>query len=77
MYNTSKYSLPALEQIFTISAVLGCFAVHYVVSSGFILTKSLYIYIYAFSRRIYPKRFTQAIHFFVCVPWELNPQPLF
>ncbi len=42
-----------------------------------------YIYIYAFSRRFYPKRLTgyiQAIHFFfldsTCVPWESNPQPL-
>ncbi len=37
------------------------------------------IYIYAFSRRFYPKRLIQAICFcfFVsmCVPWELNPQP--
>ncbi len=38
------------------------------------------IYIYAFSRRFYPKRLTvqciQAIHFVsMCVPWELNPQP--
>ncbi len=39
----------------------------------------LYIYIYAFSRRIYPKRLTvhSAYTFFVsmCVPWELNPLP--
>ncbi len=34
----------------------------------------LYIYIYAFSRRFYPK---QAIHILVStvVPWESNPQP--
>ncbi len=37
------------------------------------------IYMYAFSRRFYPKRLT--VHsdytFFIsmCVPWELNPQP--
>ncbi len=35
------------------------------------------IYIYAFSRRFYPKRLT--VHsgytfFSMCVPWELNPQ---
>ncbi len=38
-----------------------------------------YIYIYAFSRRFYPKRLTvyPDYTFFVsmCVPWELNPQP--
>ncbi len=41
----------------------------------------IYIYIYAFCRRFYPKRLT--VHsgytfFFVstCVPWESNPQPL-
>ncbi len=37
------------------------------------------IYIYAFSRRFYPKRLTVHLGytFFVsiCVPWELNPQP--
>ncbi len=39
-----------------------------------------YIYIYAFIRRFYPKRFTvhSGYTFFVstCVPWESNPQPL-
>ncbi len=40
----------------------------------------LNIYMYAFSRRFYPKRLTvddiQAIRVLsVCVPWELNPQP--
>ncbi len=39
-----------------------------------------YIYIYAFSRRFYPKRLTlhSGYTFFVsmCVPWELNPQYL-
>ncbi len=38
-----------------------------------------YIYMYAFSRRFYPKRLTvhSGYTFFVsmCVPWELNPQP--
>ncbi len=36
----------------------------------------IYIYIYAFSRRFYPKAI-QAIHFFIsmCIPWELNPWP--
>ncbi len=37
------------------------------------------IYMYAFSRRFYPKRLTIAfrlyIFFSMCVPWELNPQP--
>ncbi len=37
-------------------------------------------YIYAFSRRFYPKRLTvhSGYTFIVsmCVPWELNPQPL-
>ncbi len=41
---------------------------------------TFYIYIYAFSRRFYPKRLTvhSGYNFFVstCVPWELNPQPL-
>ncbi len=40
-----------------------------------------HIYIYAFSRRFYPKRLTVHLgytFFFVstCVPWESNPQPL-
>ncbi len=37
-----------------------------------------YIYIYAFSRRFYPKRLTvhSGYTLSVCVPWELNPQPL-
>ncbi len=39
-----------------------------------------YIYIYAFSRRFYPKQLT--VHsgytfvLSVCVPWKSNPQPL-
>ncbi len=37
------------------------------------------LYIYAFSRRFYPKRLTvhSGYTFFlsVCVPWELNPWP--
>ncbi len=39
----------------------------------------IYIYSYAFSRRFYPKRLIQAIHYFIfvsmCVPWQWNPQP--
>ncbi len=38
-----------------------------------------YIYIYAFSRRFYPKWLTvhSGYTYFIsmCVPWELNPQP--
>ncbi len=39
-----------------------------------------YIYIYAFSRRFYPKRLGHSGYtcfFFItmCVPWESNPQP--
>ncbi len=38
-----------------------------------------YIYIYAFSRRFYPKRLTIAFRLYIfistCVPWESNPQP--
>ncbi len=34
-----------------------------------------YIYIYAFSRRFYPKRLTLTYDLLMCVPWELNPQP--
>ncbi len=40
-----------------------------------------YIYIYAFSRRFYPKQLTvhsgYTFYFFIsmCVPWGLNPQP--
>ncbi len=45
--------------------------------------KMQYIYMYAFSRRFYPKRLTviQVIHLYIyffvsmCVPWELNPRP--
>ncbi len=39
----------------------------------------IYIYIYAFSRRFYPKRLTVHSGYTfidsVCVPWELNQQP--
>ncbi len=38
----------------------------------------VHIYIYAFSRRFYPKRqCIQFVNVFVsmCIPWELNPQP--
>ncbi len=38
-----------------------------------------YIYIYAFSRRFYPKRLTVYPDYTfivsMCVPWELNPRP--
>ncbi len=38
-----------------------------------------YIYIYAFSRRFYPKRLTITFRLYIfistCVPWESNPQP--
>ncbi len=38
-----------------------------------------YIYIYAFSRRFYPKRLTIEFRLYIfistCVPWESNPQP--
>ncbi len=41
---------------------------------------NIYIYIYAFSRRFYPKRLTvhSGYTFIIsmCVPWELNPRPL-
>ncbi len=41
--------------------------------------KYIYIYIYAFSRRFYPKRLTNAFRLYIfistCVPWESNPQP--
>ncbi len=41
--------------------------------------KQFYIYIYAFSRRFYPKRLTIAFRLYIfistCVPWESNPQP--
>ncbi len=38
----------------------------------------IYIYIYAFSRHFYPKRLSRRYICIVsmCVPWELNPQPL-
>ncbi len=39
----------------------------------------IYIYIYAFSRRFYPKRLTIAFRLYIfismCVSWESNPQP--
>ncbi len=39
----------------------------------------MYIYIYAFSRRFYPKRLTITFRLYIfiskCVPWESNPQP--
>ncbi len=38
-----------------------------------------HIYIYAFSRRFYPKRLTITFSLYIfismCVPWESNPQP--
>ncbi len=39
--------------------------------------KLVIIYIYAFSRRFYPKRLTvHSGYTCMCVPWESNPQPL-
>ncbi len=39
----------------------------------------VWVYIYAFSRRFYPKQLTIAFGLYIfismCVPWELNPQP--
>ncbi len=49
--------------------------------SIFLLQKctSSMCYIYAFSRRFYPKRLTIAFRLYICistwVPWESNPQP--
>ncbi len=44
----------------------------------FIIWLTHYIYIYAFSRRFYPKRLTITFRLYIfismCVPWELNPQ---
>ncbi len=43
------------------------------------LTADVYIYIYAFSRRFYPKLLTIAFRLYIfismCVLWESNPQP--
>ncbi len=43
------------------------------------LSRVHYIYIYAFSRRFYPKRLTITFRLYIfistCVPWESNPQP--
>ncbi len=43
------------------------------------ITTDINIYIYAFSRRFYPKRLTIAFRLYIfismCVPWESNPQP--
>ncbi len=50
--------------------------------NGLAITMSFFkniIYIYAFSRRFYPKRLTIAFRLYIfismCVPWESNPQP--
>ncbi len=44
-----------------------------------LIFQSIYIYIYAFSRRFYPKRLTvhsgYTCFISMCVPWESNPQP--
>ncbi len=44
-----------------------------------ILRHEIYIYIYAFSRRFYPKRLTSAFKLYICISmcvlWESNPQP--
>ncbi len=43
------------------------------------VSTDIYIYIYAFSRRFYPKRLTvhsgYTCFISMCVPWESNPQP--
>ncbi len=50
-----------------------------VLNTHFLLVSHTYIYIYAFSRRFYPKRLTIALRLYIlismCVPWESNPQP--
>ncbi len=47
--------------------------------TGPVQDSTFYIYIYAFSRRFYPKRLTIAFRLYIfistCVPWESNPQP--
>ncbi len=49
---------------------------HLLMASSFLLLS--YIYIYAFSRRFYPKRLTvhsgYTCFITMCVPWESNPQ---
>ncbi len=46
---------------------------------GYIRQLRQYIYIYALSRRFYPKRLTITFRLYIfiskCVPWESNPQP--
>ncbi len=53
-------------------------SVHYTCTTH--APSTVYIHIYAFSKRFYPKRLTvhSGYTFFVsmCVPWESNPQPL-
>ncbi len=46
----------------------------------FFLCIYIFIYIYAFSRRFYPKRLTIAFRLYIfnqylCILWESNPQP--
>ncbi len=49
-----------------------------VIASAYNSTIRMYIYIYAFSRRFYPKLLTvhsgYTCFISMCVPWELNPQ---
>ncbi len=48
-------------------------------SDGDKIDLMIIIYIYAFSRRFYPKRLTIAFRLYIfisiCVPWESNPKP--
>ncbi len=57
------------------------YTVHYLICGFFsYIGVTFTFYIYAFSRRFYPKRLTlhSGYTFIVsmCVPWESNPQPL-
>ncbi len=69
--------IPALQ-----ARVLSALMSLYTYAVGTILSEIsyIYIYIYAFSRRFYPKRLTVYRLYIcivrMCVPWESNPQPL-
>ncbi len=74
VYNSralSQYSPSLLHKYFVCT-----YEFHNIAQRQFV---PIYIYIYAFSRRFYPKRLTvhSGYTFFIsmCVPWELNPQP--
>ncbi len=49
-------------------------------SSAVHVHSTSYIYIYAFSRPLYPKATYSAFRLYIfvsmCVPWELNPRPM-